>query len=287
MSPLTKTFVVLLVVMSLLSAAGFVVFVNQAQNFRVSLASANASLSQKTADLTTAKNQAITLAVQVAAAQKDAEAAQAENTRLASADAATIADLKAQIATDKSQATIAAVTTDNVTQALTASEAQRKGISDALAAARTELDTTNKKLSDDDVAISDLTNKLDVSNRKVTDFSEQVAQGKADGERYLKILQEHGLSPTSTPDTISLSAPSINGVIRDARPINGIAYATISVGSAEQVTKGMKFHVIDREHTKFLGELVIDSVDLHEATGKLEGPNIADVRVGTDVRTQL
>ncbi len=49
----------------------------------------------------------------------------------------------------------------------------------------------------------------------------------------------------------------------------------------------MVFHVIDRAHGRFLGELTIDNVDLHEATGKLEGPAIHDVRVGTDVRTQL
>ena len=287
MSALTKTFVVLLVVMSLLSAAGFVVFVNQVQNFRAAVATSDASLKQSRADLAAAKAQAGALAVQVDTAHKETDAAQAENTRLANENATKVAALEAQIATDKSQATIAAVSLDNATAALTASEGQRKGLNDALVATRTELDTANKRQSDSDVAISDLTNKLDVANRKVTDFGEQLAQAKADNDRLTGLVKEHGGDVTATVEHASLSAPAINGVVRDTRPVNGVAYATISVGSAENVTKGMKFHVIDRDHARFLGDLVIDSVDLHEATGKLEGPDIADVRVGTDVRTQL
>jgi peptidoglycan hydrolase CwlO-like protein len=286
-SALTKTFVVLLVVMSLLSAAGFVVFVNQVENFRTSLASVNATLSQSKSDLAAAKAQTTLVQTQLASAMKDADDAQKENTRLANDDAAKIAALEATVASDKSSATIAAVSLDNVTAALTASEAQRKSLGDALASARTDLDSANKKLSDSDLAISDLTNKLDVADRKVTDFSEQLAEAKGENDRLTANVKELGGNPGDVPDRISSSAPAINAVVRDTRPINGIPYATISVGSAEQVQKGMVFHIVDREHAHFLGDLVIDSVDLHEATGKLEGPAIGDVRVGTDARTQL
>lgn len=287
MSALTKTFVVLLVVVSLLSAAGFIVFVNQVQNFRTMVNSANANLSQSKADLAAAKAQASALAVQVTAAQKETEAALADNAKLANDNATKVAALEAQVATDKSQAAIAAVTADNLTQALTASEGQRKALNDALTASRTELDTVSKREIDDGIAISDLTAKLDVSTRKGTDLSEQLAQSKADNERLSGLAKEAGLNPNDKIDFTRRSAPQINGIVRDTRPINGIPYATISVGSAENVTKGMTFHVVDRTHTKFLGDLVIDSVDLHEATGRLEGPGIADVRAGADVRTQL
>ncbi len=288
MSALTKTFVVLLVVLSLLSAAGFIVFVNQVQNFRAAVNTSNAALAQKTADLAAAKNQAQNLLVQVAAAQKETDAAQAENVRLTNENATKVAALEAQLATDKTEATIANVSMTNVTAALNSSEAQRKGLNDGLIASRSELDKANTTLSQDDIAISDLTNKLDVANRKVTDFSEQIAQAKADNDRLSAVVKEHGLdTATASKDYVPSSSVAINGVVRDTRPINGIPYATISVGSAESVTKGMKFHVIDREHAQFLGDLVIDSVDLHEATGRLEGPGINNVHVGTDVRTQL
>jgi len=257
------------------------------QNFRTSLAGVNATLSQSKADLAAAKAQTTLVQAQLATEMAAADAADKENARLANESATKVAALQAQIAADKSAATIAAVSMDNVTAALTASEAQRTAQGTALASARTDLDAANKKLSDGDIAISDLTNKLDVANRKVTDFSEQLAEAKSQNDRLTANVKELGGNPGEVPDRITASAPAINAVVRDTRPINGIPYATISVGSAEQVRKGMVFHIVDREHAHFLGDLVIDSVDLHEATGKLEGPAIGDVRVGTDARTQL
>ena len=251
------------------------------------MASVNAALAQKTSDLTAAKADSANLQVQLATARKDVDDATKENGRLANENAEKVAALQATIAQDQSQAQIAAVSMANTTAALTASEQQRKAGGDALASARSEVDRLNHVASDDDIAISDLTNKNDVANRKVTDLSEQVAQSKGDTDRLNGILKEHGINAGEVADTIRSSAPAINGVIRQAGPINGIPYATISVGSAESVQKGMIFNVIDRNKGKFLGELTIDNVDLHEATGKLEGPDIGDVRVGTDVKTQL
>jgi hypothetical protein len=69
--------------------------------------------------------------------------------------------------------------------------------------------------------------------------------------------------------------------------INGIPYATISVGADAQVKQGMKFSVIDRDKGSFLGELTVGQVDEKEATGKLEGPHINEVHAGTEVRTQI
>ncbi len=288
MSTLTKLFVVLLVVMSLLSSAGFIVFVNRVENFKTSLATANASVTQGRQDLATAKAQASDLLAQVATARRDADDAQKEVARVTNDEAEKVASLQATIAGDQSNATIAQVSTANITAALTASEGQRKAQTDALISARSDLDKARQTASDDDIAISDLTNKNDVGSHKVTDLSEQLAQAKGDNDRYTAQLKELGQSPNvAAPDRVQISAPPINGVVRQTGPINGIPYATISVGSAEQVQKGMVFEVIDRTHGKFLGELTIDSVDLHEATGRLEGPAIHDVRVGTDVRTQL
>ena len=48
------------------------------------------------------------------------------------------------------------------------------------------------------------------------------------------------------------------------------------------------FQVFDRLHQRYLGELTINAVDLHEASGKLEGPDVSAVRPGTtEVKTQL
>ena len=239
MSTLTKLFVVLLVVMSLLSSAGFIVFVNRVENFKTSLATATASVTQGRQDLATAKAQASDLLAQVATARRDADDAQKEVARLTNDEADKVAALQATVARDQSQATIDKVSTGNITAALTASEGQRKAQGDALVAARSDLDKARQTASDDDIAISDLTNKNDVASKKVTDLSEQLAQAKGDNEHYTAQLKELGQSPNAAaPDRIGASAPPINGVVRQTGPINGIPYATISVGSAEQVQKG-------------------------------------------------
>ncbi len=289
MSALTKTFVVLLCVMSLLSAAGFIVFVNRAENFKQSLAGYQGQLAQSQANLTASKAQVSSLQTQADAARRDVDAAEAQINTLTNANTAALAARDATIANDQSQARIMTVTQDNLTAALTASEGQRKSLSDTVTAGRAESDRIAKVLSDDELALSSLTQRNDVSERKLALALEDLAQAKADNDRISAAYKEIGGNPNATPTgaITGRSAPSINGVVRDTRPINGIPYATISVGSAEDVQKGMVFNVIDRVHGKFLGELTIDSVDLHAATGKLEGPAIGDIRVGTDVRTQL
>jgi hypothetical protein len=83
------------------------------------------------------------------------------------------------------------------------------------------------------------------------------------------------------------AAPAINGVIRAVKPIGGIPYATISVGSADGVAKGMEFKVVNRGTGDFLGILTVDSVDLNESTGRLSGPRTNDIRSGAEVKTQL
>ncbi len=77
---------------------------------------------------------------------------------------------------------------------------------------------------------------------------------------------------------------NLRGVIKNKRTINGIEYATISLGSAQNVSKGMRFKVIDGN--SFLGYLTIDNVEPNESVGHLDGPNLAMVKSGTEVRTQ-
>ena len=81
--------------------------------------------------------------------------------------------------------------------------------------------------------------------------------------------------------------PPIDGVIRATRAIAGVPYATISVGSNAGVQRGMEFKVVSHETGDFLGILTVDSVDTNEATGRLAGPKVANIRPGAEVKTQL
>jgi hypothetical protein len=104
-------------------------------------------------------------------------------------------------------------------------------------------------------------------------------------EDLLAMLDEFGV-PLVPERYRGPSRPPTNlkGVIKASRNINGTHYATISLGSEQNVQKGMKFKVI--ADGNFLAYLTVDSVDSEEAVGHLEGPGVAAVRKGTQVRTQ-
>jgi hypothetical protein len=59
------------------------------------------------------------------------------------------------------------------------------------------------------------------------------------------------------------------------------------VGSADQVAPGMEFKIINKNTGDYLGSLVVDTVTPNEATGKVTGPKVGEVRAGVEVRTQL
>ena len=92
------------------------------------------------------------------------------------------------------------------------------------------------------------------------------------------------IAPGQTPGV----APRINGVVREVRTIAGLPYATISVGSADNVTKGMQFNIVQRNGA-FLGKLTVDTVELNDATGRIAGPpdKLSLVQPGVEVKTQL
>jgi hypothetical protein len=48
----------------------------------------------------------------------------------------------------------------------------------------------------------------------------------------------------------------------------------------------MEFRVVDPRSGDFLGVLTVESVELNEATGRLEGPKVAQIRQGNEVKSQ-
>jgi hypothetical protein len=288
LSPLTKLFVVLHVVLSLMLTAGLIVFVNRTEAFNISLASTKTALS-----IANTKEQ--TAEADASAARESAESAvKAVNTQIQSVlgkltDAQReLAAKDARLAKLASDAALASADITGLTDALKASEDQKAKQADALSQGRADADNYVKKNSDLNLAVSDLTNKLEVALRERTNYSEQLAEQKSQVENLTAIVKDLGGNPNTVGgNKANLGAVAINGVIREVKPINGIPYATISVGSADNVQKGMQFNVIDRDRGVFLGQLTIDSVEPTTATGRLDGPRISDVHKGTEVKTQL
>jgi hypothetical protein len=139
--------------------------------------------------------------------------------------------------------------------------------------------------------INDLTNRLEVTERERRNATEQLEEMRGQNTKLGSALQDAGKNPREILASNRIpagggTAPRINGVVREVRTVAGLPYATISVGSADSVTKGMIFNVVER-NGNFLGKITIVSVELNEATGRLSGPKVDQVRQGVEVKTQL
>ena len=286
MSPITKAFVVLHVILSMLLTAGVVVFVNRVDDYKKIVADekGKGELLKRAAETATANEtsakEALNLAqqqlsTQTAAAQKErAEAAAAllgKNTELA--------DLQKQLA-------ISMATSAQLGAGMAASQAAQNQLNTQIAEARATVDDLQKKKVELDTAIADLTNQRDILEKQRRDLAERAEAIEADFAKARIAMEKAGIQwgPKINPDWTS---PPINGIVREVRVIEQVPYATISVGSADAVTKGMKFRVIDRSKGEFLGLLTVESVEANEASGRLDGPAINRVTRGSEVRTQL
>lgn len=289
MSPLTRLFVVLLVLLSLALTAGTIVFVNQVDDFQRT----NTVLNQQ---LTSAKTEISRLGTEVGAAQaREQETSRQLNTQLEQAKQQMnglqqqLVDKDTQLGQAKSTAAIQAADLTRLAEALKASEDTKSRLQTQLA----DLRGTNDKLVAQNAqlnqSVTDLTNRLEVSTREFKFVSEQLAEFKGQVEKQGAMLRDAGISQQQLASATvrGAGAPAINGVVRAVKPIAGIPYATISVGAADSVARGMEFKVLSAETGDFLGVLTVDSVELQEATGRLSGPRVNEIKPNAKVKTQL
>lgn len=288
MSALTKLFVVLLVIVSVGFVAGTVVFINQQQNLsaentvlKQQVAQANESAAAARSDATSARASAES---SVKALNERLNATVAELTRArtdATAKDTTIARLEGERAKTS-------LDVNQLTEAVKASEAAKGQLVTQLADARKLVDQYSRRIADLDGALSESVKKGDVQLRELKYYQELFAQAQAQVDLLSRQLRDLNQKPASEETAgVAGGADPINGVVRAVDTIAGIRYATISVGSADAVRKGMRFHVIDRDQGTFLGVMTVDTVQPNEATGRVEGPKLDDIRPGVEVRTQL
>jgi chromosome segregation ATPase len=196
--------------------------------------------------------------------------------------------LSVDLAKATSQAATQQLDISRLTEALNASQTTTGRLNEEVARLRTTNDTLVRQTSDLNATVSDLTNRLDVTERERRLLAEQVQHAQGEMQRLSAIVSGAGLSPKQQELAVNRSGmPNINGVVRDVRTIAGNQYATISVGSADQVARGMEFKVLDRQNGNFLGTLIVDSVEPNEATGRLFGPRVAEIKPGVTVQTQM
>jgi DNA polymerase III alpha subunit (gram-positive type) len=291
LSPLTKLFVGLLVVLSLITTAAFVTFVTSIDNqkklaaqiqqtLRTEKDRAEASLAQAQAESARAQD-----------AERFAQSQVEELQRATNQFKSDIAKANVELAEKSSQIAIQSANESRLSEALKASEDTKSRLQEQVAALRTSNDQMLQQAAQASQQISDLTNKYEVVERERRYATEQLEQLRQDTAKLSAALQETGKNPREILASVTLpaagvGAPKINGVVREVRTIAGLPYATISVGSADSVTKGMTFNIIER-NGNFLGKVTIDTVELNEATGRITGPKTDQVKPGVEVKTQL
>ena len=281
MSPLTKIFVMLLVVTSLLNAAATVVYVNKQQLTDLdarALASRNAAL------LTT--NQQLLQDAQTARANLEAQV------QVTATEAA-----NRQSALDKANADMAAREADYdlLLRNNETLEANLQGLNAQLAIALSankqdsqtlaDLRDANDKLmqnqADNDASLARQRQLADTYGRQVEYLTEQIKKADDLIEAYSSVITKNHLTvPTSSPT--AYSGPPVSGVVQDKQDINGVTYVTISVGKADSVQPGMQFRVVDgaAQPPQFLGIVTVTEVDSDTSIGRLQADQSLADRVG-------
>jgi septal ring factor EnvC (AmiA/AmiB activator) len=271
------------------------VFVNRVEDFRkeADAATQKVKASQKTiGDLTK----------DLATAQANLkEANDAYNTRVADlqkqvdAAAAQIASKNVDIAKAENDKAVTTAQLTGVTGALKASEEQNKTLQQNLADARQQVDKYIVQARDLNISVSELTAKNDSLEKQRKYLEEQTEQQKKQVSEMNGVMQRAGIkydaenheAVAANGQTIVGTPGPIDGIVTATEVIGGVRYATISLGSSDNVAKGMKFYVINRGTGEFLGTLIVDNVQPNEAIGQLDGPKTQMVQKGTEVKTQL
>jgi hypothetical protein len=287
LSALTKTFVVLHVILSMVLVSAVVVFVNRTEDFRKlnTEAIAKLAVAKNETALANADLSSVKAAMQQQINAKDA-ALTSQREALGN-DQTTIGGLNQQVAQVTNNLAMATSASTSTTAALQVAQQQNATLETNFASLRKEQDDLQNKYTESSLSITDLQNKLDVTEKQRRYLAEQVTQLTAENTQQADVIHKNLPAIDERQGQILNPTPTIalDGVVRDKKVIAGVPYATISIGSADQVQKNMQFNVID--HDKFLGYLTVDSVEPHEATGRLDGPHIEDIHSGVEVKTQL
>jgi len=291
LSVLTKIFVVLNSILTVVMASGLIVFVTRAEEFNKKVEAARASeVTQR--ELRLAAEQEVAgaqgirdLAVQNAAAEikiYQADVANAVNLRKTT---------EAQLATANQEATTAkaqALTAEQAAKSATDTIQKQQEIinqtaNEARQLAKDKADLQTQVAGD----IKDIEG-LRASNRRQKEEIAMLQTRVDELSSKTRTVQQAGGAGDQQPG-VGNGPPIANfmnlrGVIKGRKRINDVEYATISLGAAQKVEKGMRFNVSDGAN--FLGYLTIDLVETDQSVGHLEGPSLTMVRPGSEVRTQ-
>jgi hypothetical protein len=283
LSFLTKLFVVLLVVCSLMQTAAIVVYVNRSEDVGATnkklagdLAAARNQLNSANAD-SAAAHTALTTAAQ-ASAQREGELAR----RITDGERQN-QDALAQAAQATKEKQVADMSIASTAAALQSAQAENKGLQSLADDMRTKTDDLVRQNGELNIRLTDLDNRNRVLGRSDEFNRERITEL----ETQVKTMQQHGATSNAGAEAAPTPPGPINAKVSSVDVIGGKKWATITVGSADNVQKGMKFNVVNSQSGEYLGSMTVERVEPNEAIGEVEGAKIDKIQAGVEARTQL
>jgi len=278
LSFVTKLFVVLLVVCSLMLSAAVVVFVNRVDNYEGASKKLNSDVTMYRTQANSMQSRLSEVDTAMRTAAAGAAAREGELSRNLTDLQKQNQDLQGRLAQAQKDLQVAQGTINGTASLARAAQEENKG----LLTLGNDLRTKNDDLLR---ANGELNTALTVKDNQNRALARQL---EFEQERVVELQHQAQNAPKQGSSEASPTPPApIAGRVNSVDIIGGKKYATISVGSADNVQKGMRFNVINTKTGEFLGFLTVDRVEPNEAIGPVEGTKIDKVQTGVEVRTQL
>jgi hypothetical protein len=287
LSPLTKLFVSLMIVCSLLLTGGVVVFLNKVEDYRKALVARDADCARLADEAATNKSRAD------AAANRELAAARDANNRLADMQKTldTVNAEKLQLMGEKNKASNDATVKDAQVQTMVQTvSALKDSLNDLLKrydGIVKDLDNIRNRNTELVAGNNDLQKKFDEAERERKFANERIVQLTSDLAKAKEQLAT--LVPNYRWDQGTIAArpqADLKGVVRGVKTQDGVVFATISIGSSDTVAKGMKFMIINGNTDTYLGTITLQTVEATESFGRIDGPRVNEIREGNIVRPQ-
>lgn len=272
MSILTKVFVVLVSVLSVVLVTLIVPFVANTENYKsqVDVAKADAAAARSTAQTRQSEIQSLT--EKGMAGIQDLKATITEQqakigdltTRLATAQAETASERTAKIQADANVSRLSAAQ-EQQAQIVIAMETELKGRRPEMVKQQTQI----IQLMDRN---NEITSQLESLNRQVRRYSEDISQLSARNAQLEEQLARVGPAATEGASSAAASVPFysdviIPGKVTDIQSSDESTFAQINVGKNDGVQENMKFLV--HRGGQYIGTLVVMKVDAKASAGRL------------------
>jgi hypothetical protein len=290
-SALTKVFILLHVVMSMLLAAGLIVFVNRVDDFQVAARTNKAALARAESQASEANAALATMQSTMSNVSQTSQARiQQIQGELAQRDK-DILDLRGQLAEAVASRASTEASLNSSNEALKVAQQNQGTLQGQLAQLRQTHDKLMQQFTDANLSLNDIQARLSQTDRQRRDLQEQVAAlqeqianaGANSARTDAGGVREPGQAGGRLNPNVN-----VNGVVREKRVIAGVPYATISIGSADAVTRGMRLRVLGgRNGQEFLGYVDVTQVEPDEAIGRLSGPRVNEVTTNSQVVSNL